>query len=144
MNFEQFGTGSLHIGYFFLVAVLSGIIAFLLAASIKPSERFWIRARRRLSEREANDSEMASLYGKPQVIWGWIRQALPFVNRLHELCSNEKWDLIEEQGLDDLDPGCMNVLRRVLRRLFRGAIKRLKIPFANFGRKDKVQSETDG
>jgi hypothetical protein len=41
MNLEQLGTGTLHIGYFVLLAVLSGLVAWLLAASIGTAERMW-------------------------------------------------------------------------------------------------------
>lgn len=45
MNMKQLGSGDINIGYFFLTACLSGLVAFLLAYSIQPSERFWARAR---------------------------------------------------------------------------------------------------
>jgi hypothetical protein len=50
MNLEQLGTGTLHIGYFVLLAVLSGLVAWLLAASIGAAERMWGRAQNRLRD----------------------------------------------------------------------------------------------
>jgi hypothetical protein len=44
MNLEQLGTGTLHVGYFVLLAVLSGFVVWVLAASIETAERTWGQA----------------------------------------------------------------------------------------------------
>ncbi len=143
MNFEQFGTGSLHIGYFFLVAVFSGVVAFLLAASIKPSERFWSRARSRHGLWEFNDPD-PSMFSKSKVVWGWVRRALPIANTVHTLWDTEKWDALGE----DMDPEeitfwTLKTIPRFLRALYGSAVRRLKAKFQYFWSKDTAQSKPD-
>ncbi|KAL9065682.1 MAG: hypothetical protein Q9161_008068 [Pseudevernia consocians] len=49
MNVQQLGTGHIHIGFFFLTAILAGGLGVLLATSVKPVERALLRARERLA-----------------------------------------------------------------------------------------------
>ena len=49
MNVQQLGTGDIHIGFFFLTAILAGGRGVLLASSVKPVERALFRARERLA-----------------------------------------------------------------------------------------------
>ncbi|KFA54667.1 hypothetical protein S40293_10598 [Stachybotrys chartarum IBT 40293] len=55
MNFEQLGTGTLHIAFFVLLAAISGLVAWVLAASIQPAERMWRRAQNKFGERTAGE-----------------------------------------------------------------------------------------
>lgn len=49
MNIQQLGTGSIHIGFFFLTAILAGGLGVLLATSVKPVERALLRERTRIA-----------------------------------------------------------------------------------------------
>ncbi len=49
MNVQQLGTGSIHIGFFFLTAILAGGLGVLLATSVKPVERALLRERTRIA-----------------------------------------------------------------------------------------------
>ena len=60
MNLQQLGTGSIHIGFFFLVAALAGGLAILLSTSIKPLERLILRARERVARKSHMDLEWIS------------------------------------------------------------------------------------
>lgn len=46
MNFTQLGSGPLHIGYFFLLCVLVGIVSTALSLSMKPLEAAMLQARK--------------------------------------------------------------------------------------------------
>jgi hypothetical protein len=100
MNFEQLGAGTLHIGYFFLVAAISALIAWALSASIGPAERLWNRARRRFGEREYGmddaNGENYRWVTKKTVIWGWMRQHFSLAERLTNLWYQEKNKRMEE------------------------------------------------
>ena len=78
---EQLGTGTLHIGYFFLLASLSGILAWLLAASIGNMERFIDKARERYIDREMvfwADRENPIQVKKSELVKSWVRRNSPF------------------------------------------------------------------
>ena len=45
MNIEQLGTGTTHIKFFFLLAILAGGIALLLSLCLKPGGSIWLGAR---------------------------------------------------------------------------------------------------
>lgn len=49
MNVQQLGTGNIHIGFFFLTAILAGCLGVLLATSVKPVERALLGARERIA-----------------------------------------------------------------------------------------------
>ena len=57
MNIQQLGTGSIHIGFFFLTAILAGGLGVLLATSVKPVERALLRERTRIAEDFSMDVE---------------------------------------------------------------------------------------
>lgn len=57
MNVQQLGTGSTHIGFFFLTAILAGGLGVLLATSVKPVEKVLLRARERIAMESSMDLE---------------------------------------------------------------------------------------
>lgn len=90
MNLEQLNSGTINVGYFILVAFISGLVAWALAASIGPSERLWDRARNRYGEREFGTGDDYQWVTKTTIAWAWIRQRLSLAQRLYDLWLDEK------------------------------------------------------
>ena len=132
MNFAQFGAGVLHIGYFFPVAGLSGLVAFLLAASIKTSQRFWLRARNRYRMRKCGD-EKRGAYQKVSIyaiFWGWLCRTSSSADAVNELWKSKGLEVILQSHTSRLPPHLeWTVSKRVLQSLLRGGFQRLKQPF---------------
>ncbi|MCJ1427623.1 hypothetical protein MMC29_005526 [Sticta canariensis] len=77
MNIQQLGTGSIHLGYFFLLSVLAGGLAYTLTAAVKPVEGAWHRARQRFAAREWQDEIAVDSVTKSDIIWGYARRHSP-------------------------------------------------------------------
>lgn len=60
MNVQQLGTGSIHIGFFFLTAALAGGLGILLSTSIQPLQRRIVRARQDIASNEYMELEEVS------------------------------------------------------------------------------------
>ena len=56
MNVKQLGTGTIHLGYFFLLAALGGFLVYIVSAAIMPIEAAWLEAKRRYDNREWEDN----------------------------------------------------------------------------------------
>ena len=99
MNVEQLGTGTINLGYFFLVAILSSLIAIILAVNVKPVERFWAKARDRYGEREFQVKDDYSWVSKSMILWGWIRHNSSLATKIHDLWWDEKNNQMEKCGI---------------------------------------------
>lgn len=99
MNLNQLGTGSVHLGYFFLLAALSGSLAFVLAACITPTEEAWMRARRRFQIREFNgDDTDYEWVTKSMIFWAWVRRHSTIATKINNAWFDEKEKLMTERG----------------------------------------------
>jgi hypothetical protein len=76
MNIEQLGSGSVHIGYFLLLAALAGGLSFALSTTLKPLEAAWNRARRRhaLEEHQYDDEDLIASITKRNIFWAFVRR----------------------------------------------------------------------
>ncbi|KAK0100603.1 hypothetical protein ONS95_007058 [Cadophora gregata] len=124
MNIKQLDSGTVNIGYFFLLAFLSALLAYIISASIKPSEQGLARARDRFADREmCDDSE--SLITARRILWKWMTRKLTVLRKL-----DDKWDLAERKALETHDwddtaftwvqvlwPFCLEIARGVGERL---------------------------
>lgn len=129
MNFEQFGTGTMHVGYFVLAATLSGLVAWGLAASIKPAERFWDDRRRAYRQRKfpfSGDVEVR----KRDVIGGWFRR-LPFglyevwVDEVEKLrCEDDDGSIVEPSRLRVMWPFLFSGTRAICDKMGQSVRKR--------------------
>ena len=130
MNIEQLGTGRLHIGYFFLLAILAGGLYLILSGSLRPLEALWMKARRRhvLREFEVDDANMVARVTKREVVWGYIRHYLPPIQILHNSWEDVKWDLVDEiSDRDDPDDVSFStILWHFCKRLFVRFLQKLK------------------
>jgi len=97
MNLKQLGTGSVHLGYFFLLAALSGSLAFVLAACITPIENAWMRARKRYKIREFNDDTDYEWVTKSMIIWAWVRRHSTIATKINNLWFEEEEKLMTER-----------------------------------------------
>ena len=57
MNVQQLGTGRIHIGFFFITAVLAGGLGIVLSTAVKPVERALLSARERIARENYMDLE---------------------------------------------------------------------------------------
>ena len=55
MNVKQLGTGTIHLGYFFLFTAFGGFLVYILSTAVKPIEAAWLEARRRYAIRKCED-----------------------------------------------------------------------------------------
>ncbi|KAK8147247.1 hypothetical protein G3M48_001945 [Beauveria asiatica] len=98
MNFEQLGAGTLHIGFFFLLAAIAGLAAWALAASIEPTERLWTRARNRLGEREYPFLDDYTWVTKTMIVWSWMCRKSLLARTMDRLWQEEKGNLMDERN----------------------------------------------
>ncbi|KAM3428746.1 hypothetical protein MY4824_008657 [Beauveria thailandica] len=98
MNFEQLGAGTLHIGFFFLLAAIAGLAAWALAASIEPTERLWTRARNRLGEREYPFLDDYTWVTKTMIVWSWMCRKSLLARTMDRLWQEEKGNLMDEKN----------------------------------------------
>lgn len=98
MNIEQLGGGTLHIGFFFLLAAISGLAAWALAASIKPVERMWIRGQNNYGEHEFGVEDNYEWVTKKMIIWGWVCRKSSLANALRTLWGEAKEQIFAESG----------------------------------------------
>ena len=101
MNVEQLGTGTINLGYFFLVAILSSLLAIILAVNVKPVESFWAKARDRYGEREDKLADDYGWVSKSMIFWSWIRRKSSLVTKIHDLWWIEKNNQMEKCGIWD-------------------------------------------
>ncbi|KAH0539016.1 hypothetical protein FGG08_004410 [Glutinoglossum americanum] len=94
MNFEQLGTGTLNIGYFFLLAALAGGLSLALSTTLKPIEAAWLQARYRFALREYqdNDKELVASITKRQIIWAFVRRHFPPARMVYESWEDAKYN----------------------------------------------------
>ena len=130
MNIEQLGTGRLHIGYFFLLAVLAGGLCLILSGSLRPLEALWMEARRQhvLREFEVDDANMVARVTKRNVIWGYIRHYFPPTQMVHNSREDVECDWVDENSdRDDLDNVSFStILWHSCKRLFVRFLQKLK------------------
>jgi hypothetical protein len=98
MNFEQLGTGTLHIGFFVLTAAISGAVAWALAASITPAENSWNRARNRYGEREFGARDNYEWVTKTTIVWSWLRRHISPLEKLYGIWLDAKEQCMVESG----------------------------------------------
>lgn len=84
MNIQQLGTGSIHLGYFFLLAVLAGGLAYILTAAVKPVEAAWLRARQRYAAHEWQDESAVDSITKSDIFWGYARRHSRVTRMIYE------------------------------------------------------------
>ena len=129
MNIEQLGTGRLHIGYFFLLAVLAGGSCLILSGSLQPLEALWMEARRQhvLREFKVDDANMVARVTKRKVIWGYIRHYFQPTQMLHNSREDANWDLVDEiSDRDDPDDVSFSrILWHPCKRLFVRLLQKL-------------------
>ena len=130
MNIEQLGTGRLHIGYFFLLAVLAGGLCLILSGSVRPLEALWMEARRQhvLREFEVDDANIVARVTKRKVIWGYIRHCFPPTQKLHHSGEDVRRDLVDETSDRDYpdDVSFSTILWHSCKRLFVRFLQKLK------------------
>ena len=79
MNFHQLGTGSLNLGWFFLLAALAGILSFVLSVSIRPLDGLWQRARQHHADMEIiYDKDAIKKITKRQILLGFLHRPIKF------------------------------------------------------------------
>lgn len=98
MNFEQLGAGTLHIGFFFLLAAIAGLAAWALAASIEPTEQLWTRARNQLGERDFPFLDDYTWVTKTMIVWSWMCRKSLLASTLDGLWQEEKGKLMDERN----------------------------------------------
>ncbi|PVH75890.1 hypothetical protein DL98DRAFT_657836 [Cadophora sp. DSE1049] len=97
MNIKQLNAGTVNIGYFFVLAILSALVAYVISVSIKPSEQGLKRARKRYVRREmCNDSE--STIAARRILWKWMTRKIRLLQKLDEI-----WDFAERTTLEEHD-----------------------------------------
>lgn len=101
MNVEQLGIGTINLGYFFLVALLSSLVAIILAANVKAVERFWAKARDRYGEREFQVADDYGWVSKSMIFWGWTRCKSSLFTKIHDLWWIEKDNQMVKCGIWD-------------------------------------------
>ena len=99
MNVAQLGTGTINLGYFFLVAILSSLLAIILAVNVEPVEVFWAEARDRYGRREFQVVGDHGSVSRSMMFWGWIRSKSSIATKVHDLWGNEKNKHLEECGM---------------------------------------------
>ena len=129
MNFKQLGNGTLNIGYFFLTAITTGLTAFLLAASIKPVERFWKRARNNYGEQEFNFRDNYEWVTKSTVVWWWFRKKVRPADTLYgmwNVCAGRYMDDLGEYDQNRIPHFKLIVLRMVLKDVSQSAVRKVR------------------
>ena len=84
MNIQQLGTGGVHLGYFFLLAVLAGGLAYILTAAVKPFEAAWLRSRQRYAAQERQDGSVVDSITMSDVFWGYARRRSRVTRMIYE------------------------------------------------------------
>ena len=128
MNFEQLGTGTLHIGFFVLVAAISGAVAWALAASITPIEQAWNRARNRYGEREFGSGDDYAWVTKTAIVWSWARRHSSLIKKLDGVWYEAKDECMGESGEwneEHIPHFHMTVIKRLFLIIFLRATRRL-------------------
>lgn len=90
MNIQQLGTGSTHLGYFSLLAVSAGGLAYILTAAVKPVEAAWLRARQRYAVREWQGQDMVGPITKSDIFWGYARRHSRVTRLIYEYWKADK------------------------------------------------------
>ncbi|KAB8346206.1 hypothetical protein FH972_023251 [Carpinus fangiana] len=70
MNIKQLDTGTVNIGYFFLLAILLGLLSYVLTVSVKPMEASWAAHKRKVAAAAAADW---TVYGKRSTLSFWSK-----------------------------------------------------------------------
>lgn len=74
MNVKQLGTGTIHLGYFFLLAALAGCLVYILSAAVMSIETAWLEARRRYAIREREDDGGIAHVTKSNLFWAFLQR----------------------------------------------------------------------
>lgn len=90
MNIRQLGTGSTHLGYFFLLAFLAGGLAYILTAAVKPMEAAWLRVRQRYAAREWQDESVVESITKSDIFWGYARRHSRMTRMIYEYWKTDE------------------------------------------------------
>ncbi|KAG4436668.1 hypothetical protein IFR05_007847 [Cadophora sp. M221] len=133
MNLEKLGTGTIHLGFFFLLAVLCSALAFVLAALITPIEEAWMRARKRYKIREFQDDIDYEWVTKSMIFWAWVRRHSTIATALHNAWFEESEKFMAEG--DIYEPKGINRFKIiVLRRSCSAALRKILAKVASFRR----------
>lgn len=127
MNVKQLGTGTVHLGYFFLLAALAGVLAYIISATVKPIEAAWLEARRRYAIREWEDDSGIVHVTKLNIFWAFARRHLRIADIVHDHWEDTKLILSEEEEvyIDRDEIAKMRVLRRFVSTGARSTVKAL-------------------
>ena len=130
MNFEQFGTGKLNIGYFFLLAVLTSALLLALSTSLTPLEAAWYRARQRYAVRKysSDDKDLIQRITKRQIFWAFVRRHFPPAEIIYDSWENAKYALSEASStfIDPKDIPFFSILRYIYSKQSRKLMQKLK------------------
>lgn len=134
MNLEQLHTGTVHIGYFFLLAIVSGILGYILMAIVQPLERFWITERRKYGVRYHDDDDLKDV-PKKVIIWGWFRRHGGLLNRIHQALSISSTQLTDPQHPKPYQVSVRKIVWVTIARESKASASRLRQRFvSNFRR----------
>jgi phage shock protein PspC (stress-responsive transcriptional regulator) len=113
MNIKQLDSGTVSIGYFFLLAILSGLLAYIISAFIKPAEEAMSRARERFAEREScDDSE--SMITPRRNLWGWMRRKVGMLQTIHEAWGKAESGAMEAEDYERESIPWHEILSRIV------------------------------
>lgn len=90
MNVAQLHTGSVNIGYFFLLVILAAAFTYILTRSVQPTEAFWKKASRSYALNEYEDEDGYDGYAMHTIIWGWFRHRYGVFQKFHAALSKAK------------------------------------------------------
>ncbi|KAH9208976.1 hypothetical protein DL95DRAFT_478667 [Leptodontidium sp. 2 PMI_412] len=142
MNLEQLGTGTIHLGYFFLLAALCGALAFVLAACITPIEQAWMRARKRYYIREFQENVGYEWVTKSMIFWAWVRRHSTVATALHDVWSEESEKLLDERST--YEPKEIDHFKIiVLRRSCSAVVRKIQTKVASSRRKNSNNESED-
>lgn len=142
MNLEQLGTGTIHLGYFFLLAALCSALAFVLAACITPIEQAWMRARKRYYIREFQENVGYEWVTKSMIFWAWVRRHSTVATALHDVWSEESEKLLDERST--YEPKEIDHFKIiVLRRSCSAVVRKIQTKVASFRRKNSNNESED-
>ncbi|KAH7407137.1 hypothetical protein BKA64DRAFT_408072 [Cadophora sp. MPI-SDFR-AT-0126] len=100
MNIKQLDAGTVNIEYFFLLAFLLALLAYIISAPIKPAEQGLGRARERFAERDLwHDSE--SMITAQRIFWKWMTRKSTLLESLDEKWDDAYGEMLEEHSEDD-------------------------------------------
>jgi hypothetical protein len=114
MNVKQLGTGTVSLEYFFLLAFVTGLLAYILSACLKPSEEALSKARHKYGAREFYDDSESLVDGISwsTLMWDWAKRRTQFLKAFDQAWQKARWEVAESKGVDFDEVGRFRTLWR--------------------------------